>query len=139
MQKSPNVAMLAVVMKHTHHHRGAGCSMTPEIRCVSQLKLRRFNTSGTRAICRSASWTSSAVVDAPSILYGTQACGLCAQRGYSPLPRHKTGNMPLRHTDKMSMFPVMLVSPPSLRCRHLSRQAFSDLDFEDVRDNSFAE
>src|SRR5882757_5812193 len=105
MQKRPNVAMLAVVMKQTHHHRGAGCSMTPEIRCVSQLKLRRFRTSGTCVIRCSASWTSGAVADAPSILN--------------------------RAT------PVM--SRPGLRCRHLSRQAFSDLDCEGGRDNSFAE
>src|SRR6266403_940334 len=105
MQKSPNVAALAVIAKITHHQRGAGCSMTPEIRCVSQLKLRRFNTSGTCVILRSASWTSSTVADAPSILN--------------------------RAT------PVM--SRPDLRCRRLSRQAFSDLDYEDVRDNSFAE
>src|SRR5882757_1121464 len=105
MQKSPNVAMLAVIMKHTHHHRGAGCSMTPVMRCVSQLKLRRFRTSGTCVIRRSASWTSGTVSDAPSILN--------------------------RAT------PVM--SRPDLRCRRLSRQAFSDLDYEGERDNSFAE
>src|SRR4029077_932881 len=39
----------------THHQRGAGCSTTPEMRSVSQLKLRRFKTSGALAICRSAS------------------------------------------------------------------------------------
>src|SRR6476646_10985555 len=105
MQKIPNVAMLAVIMKHTHHHRGAGCSTTPVMRCVSQLKLRRFNTSGTCAICRCSSWTSGAVADAPSILNRTT--------------------------------PVM--PRPCLRCRYLSRQAFPDLDCEDVRDNSFAE
>src|SRR6266446_2773719 len=105
MQKSPNVAALAVIAKITHHQRGAGCSTTSEMRCVSQLKLRRFRTSGTCVIRRSASWTSGAVADAPSILN--------------------------RAT------PVM--SRPGLRCRHLSRQAFSDLDFEGGRDNSFAE
>src|SRR5882757_3351047 len=97
--------MLAVIMKHTHHHRGAGCSTTPVIRCVSQLKLRRFNTSGTCAICRSASWTSGAVADAPSILNRT----------------------------------TLVMPRPGLRCRRLSRQAFSDLDYEGERDNSFAE
>src|SRR4051794_36629842 len=105
MQKRPKVAALAVIAKHTHHHRGAGCSITPEIRCVSQLKLRWFKTSGTCVIRRSAPWTSGAVADAPSILN--------------------------RAT------PVM--SRPGLRCRRLSRQAFSDLDCEGGRDNSFAE
>src|SRR6476659_3006934 len=105
MPNRPNVAMLAVVMKHTHHHRGAGCSMTPEIRCVSQLKLRRFRTSGTCVIRRSASCTSGAVADAPSIL----------NRATPVMPR------------------------PGLQCRRLSRQAFSDLDYEGERDNSFEE
>ena len=38
----------------THHQRGARSSTTPEIRSVSQLKLRRFKTSGTRASGRSS-------------------------------------------------------------------------------------
>src|SRR3954468_20180602 len=105
MQKRPKVAALAVTAKHTHHQRGAGCSITPEMRSVSQLKLRRFNTSGTWTIRRSASWTSGAVADAPSILNRA----------------------------------TPVISRPDLRCRHLSRQAFSDLDSEDVRDNSSAE
>src|SRR5215469_5902245 len=68
MQKMPKVAALAVMAKITHHQRGAGCSTTSEMRCVSQLKLRRFRTRGTCAIRRSTSWTSGAVADAPSIL-----------------------------------------------------------------------
>src|SRR6266702_8468478 len=52
-QKSPKVAALAVIVKATHHQRGAGCSMTPEMRSVNQLKLRLFKTSGTR-------WTEAA-------------------------------------------------------------------------------
>src|SRR5215216_3862665 len=67
IQKRPKVAILAVTAKHTHHQRGAGCSATPEMRCVSQLKLRRFKTSGTCVIRRSASCTSGAVAAAPSI------------------------------------------------------------------------
>src|SRR5881409_1563315 len=105
MQKSPKVAVLAVMVKATHHQRGAGCSTTSEMRSVSQLKLRRFNTSGTCAIRRSASWTSGAAADAPSIL----------NRATPVISRH------------------------GLRSRHLSRQAFSDLDCEGERDNSFAE
>jgi hypothetical protein len=35
------------MVKATHHQRGAGFSTTPEIRSVSQLKLRLFKTSGT--------------------------------------------------------------------------------------------
>src|SRR5438128_6052199 len=53
MQKSPKVAALAVMVKATHHQRGAGCSTTPEMRSVNQLKLRLFKTSGTR-------WTEAA-------------------------------------------------------------------------------
>src|SRR5262249_39953018 len=69
MQKRPKVAALAVMVKITHHHRGAGCSTTSEMRCVSQLKLRRFKTSGTCAIRRSASWTcSGAAAGAPSMI-----------------------------------------------------------------------
>src|ERR1700730_10200366 len=41
--------MLPVIVNVTHHQRGARCSTTPEIRSVSQLKLRLFRTSGTRA------------------------------------------------------------------------------------------
>src|SRR5437764_12423823 len=37
------------MVKATHHQRGAGFSTTPEIRSVSQLKLRLFKTSGIRA------------------------------------------------------------------------------------------
>src|SRR6266478_4556967 len=105
MQKRPKVAALAVMAKHTHHHRGEGCSTTPEMRSVSQSKLRRFRTSGTCAIRRSATWTSGAAAGAPSILD-------CAT-------------------------PVM--SRHGSRSRHLSRQAFPDLDCEGGRDNSFAE
>src|SRR5262249_30475556 len=68
MQKSPNVAALEVMVNATHHHRGAGCSTTPEIRSVSQLKLRRFKTSGTCAIRRSACLTSSDAIGAASIM-----------------------------------------------------------------------
>src|SRR6185437_8730568 len=69
MQKSPKVAMLEVVAKATHHQRGAGCSTTPEMRSVSQLKLRRLSTSGTCAIRCSASLTASgAAAGAPSMI-----------------------------------------------------------------------
>src|SRR5437763_9060688 len=104
MQKMPKVAALAVMAKITHHHRGARCSTTSEIRCVSQLKLRRFRTSGTWAIRRFASWISDAA-GAPFIF----------NRATPVIP------------------------PPGLRCRHLWRLAFLDLDCEDGPDNSFAE
>src|SRR5205823_15073524 len=68
MQKSPNVAALAVMVNATHHQRGAGCSTTPEMRSVSQLKLRRFNTSGTRVIRLSASLIGPVAVGAASII-----------------------------------------------------------------------
>src|SRR5438874_11751212 len=67
MQKSPKVAALEVIVNVTHHHRGAGCSTTPEMRSVNQLKLRRCNTSGIRAsgcctaVDASASMISGAV------------------------------------------------------------------------------
>ena len=67
MQKSPKVAALPVIVNATHHQRGAGCSTTPEMRSVSQLKLRRCRTSGTRAICRSASLIVSGAVGAASM------------------------------------------------------------------------
>src|SRR5438876_9901080 len=70
MQKSPKVAALAVIVNATHHQRGAVCSTTAEMRSVSQLKLRRFNTSGTCAIRRSACLiVSDATVGAASIIY----------------------------------------------------------------------
>src|SRR5438094_9274235 len=70
MQKSPKVAVLAVMAKATHHQRGAGCYTTPEIRPVNQLKLRRCSTSGTRVSCSASSIVSGAV-GAPSIPYVT--------------------------------------------------------------------
>jgi hypothetical protein len=56
------MAIDPVMVKQTHHQRGAGCSTTPEIRSVSQLKLRRCKTSGTRA--------SGLAVASPSIASG---------------------------------------------------------------------
>src|SRR5947208_10139975 len=83
MQKSPNVAAVAVMVKATHHQRGAGCSTTPEIRSVSQLKLRRFRTSGMRAICRSASLISGAACVA-SIKTMEHRPVACAPKGDVP-------------------------------------------------------
>src|SRR4029077_11633684 len=117
MQKSPKVAMLAVMVKATHHHRGGGCSTTPEIRSVSQLKLRRCRTSGTRAICCSASSIISGDVDAPSMLYGRSTCGL------------RAGEM------SMFLFLIPAISPQNLRSRCFPRQAFLGLDCECARDN----
>src|SRR5205814_8832396 len=67
----------------------------------------------------------------------------------------RSGLTPAEHAQfavqPLEPFPVLLLvlrsynratrvtSLPGLRCRHLSRQAFSDSDSEDVRDNSFAE
>src|SRR5512146_2840703 len=50
----------------THHQRGAGCSTTPAIRSVIQLKFRLFRTSGTRASGRSGEVEAS-----PSMMSGT--------------------------------------------------------------------
>ena len=74
MQKSPNVAALEVIVNATHHHRGAGCSTTPEMRSVSQLKLRRFKTSGARVISRSASLTVPGAAGAASIIKSFRKC-----------------------------------------------------------------
>src|SRR6266536_3244533 len=84
MQKSPNVAVLAVMVKTTHHQRGAGCSTTSEMRSVSQLKLRRFSTSGTRVISCSASLMVSGTVGAASM--SDSKMGNFCQHG--PLVRH---------------------------------------------------
>src|SRR5882724_3128022 len=61
------------MVKVTHHQRGAGCSTTPEILSVSQLKLRLFSTNGTRASGRSTEAAASlsitsGAVGAPSIV-----------------------------------------------------------------------
>src|SRR5438876_4957470 len=53
------------MVKQTHHQRGAGFSTTPEIRSVSQLKLRRFKTRGGRA-----SGCSTEVAASPLITSG---------------------------------------------------------------------
>src|SRR4029077_12701105 len=60
----------------THHQRGAGCSTTPEMRSVSQLKLRRFKTSGALAICRSPSLISGAAGTASMIKSPIANCQL---------------------------------------------------------------
>src|SRR5947209_7405399 len=66
-------ATIADTANTTHHQRGVGSSITPEMRCVIQPKLRLLRTSGTRASGRSTEAeaspriTSGAVV-APSTL-----------------------------------------------------------------------
>src|SRR2546430_17408510 len=88
MQKSPKIAMLEVMAKATHHQRGAGCSTTPEIRSVNQLKLRRCSTSGTRVSRCSASLIVSGAVGAPSMLMedrpaaGAQTKCLCSYSSF---------------------------------------------------------
>ena len=63
-----------VIENETHHQRGVGPSTAPAMRLVTQSKLRRFRTSGTRASGRateaeaSPAITSAAVVGAPSII-----------------------------------------------------------------------
>src|SRR4029453_2733207 len=117
MQKSPKVAMLEVMANATHHQRGAGCSTTPEIRSVNQLKLRRCSTSGTRVSCCSGSLIVSGAVGAPSMLYGRSICGLRA--------------------DKMSMFLFLIpaISVQNLRPQCFPRRASSGLDCECARGN----
>src|SRR6267143_92533 len=117
MQKRPEVAMLEVMAKATHHQRGAVCSTTPDIRSGNQLKLRRCSTSGTRVSCCSASLIVSGAVGAPSMLYGRSTCG--------------------RRTDKMSMFLFLIpaISLQNLRPQCFARQASSGSDCECARDN----
>src|SRR5436305_10249697 len=73
MQKRPMPASVAVQANAAHHHFGARISTAAEMRSVTQAKLRRLSTSGTRASGRSteveasSAITSGAVV-APSIL-----------------------------------------------------------------------
>src|SRR5437660_5669823 len=92
MQKSPKVAMLEVMAKATHHQRGAGCSTTPEIRSVNQLKLRRCKTSGTRVISCSASSMVCGTVGAPSILLNC---------GHSERRRRGTSHHVLGHASRI--------------------------------------
>src|SRR5206468_11706404 len=117
MQKSPKVAMLEVMAKATHHQRGAGCSTTPEIRSVNQLKLRRCSTSGTRVSSSAASLIVSGAVGTPSMLYGRSTCH--------------------RRADKMSMFLFLIpaISLQNLQPQCFPRRASSGLDCECARDN----
>src|SRR5581483_1850228 len=117
MQKSPKVATLEVMAKATHHQRGAGCSTTPEIRSVNQLKLRRCRTSGTRVMCCSAASTVSGAAGAPSILYEKSIRGL------------------RRHKMVMFLWFIPAISPQNLRPQYFPRRASSGLDCECAPDN----
>src|SRR5438105_10450672 len=55
-------AIIVATANATHHHRGARPSTAPAIRSVSQLKLRLFNTSGTRASGRSTEVDASPAI-----------------------------------------------------------------------------
>ena len=72
MQVKPQTAIAEVMAKATHHQRGVGFSTAPEMRLVTQSKLRLFRTSGTRAsggvtaVEASPLITSGAVIE-PSI------------------------------------------------------------------------
>src|SRR5438477_12597903 len=66
MQNKPIEAMTEVTVNTTHHHRGAGCSTTPEILSVIQLKFRWFRSNGTRASGRSTEAEAS-----PTMMSGT--------------------------------------------------------------------
>src|SRR5438067_4266901 len=54
--------MVAVMAKVIHHHFGARFSTAPEIRSVSQAKLRRFKTNGCRANGRSTAVEASSSI-----------------------------------------------------------------------------
>src|SRR5437667_10710655 len=81
------MAIVPVIVKVTHHQRGAGFSTTPEIRSVSQLKLRLFNTSGTRARGR-----STVIAASPLILSGAVGAAAMFKLPIAncQLPIHKT-------------------------------------------------
>src|SRR5436305_15009684 len=73
MQNRPMPASAAVQANAIHHHFGARSSTAAEMRSVTQAKLRRLSTSGTRASGRSTEVeASSAIISgavvAPSIL-----------------------------------------------------------------------
>src|SRR5262245_40660342 len=73
MQRRPKAAIPEVIANVTHHQRGVGFSTAPEMRLVTQSKLRLLRTSGIRASGTSTeeeaspAITSGAVVGAPSI------------------------------------------------------------------------
>src|SRR2546423_9460128 len=67
MQNKPNIAIEPVIVKQTHHQRGARSSTTPEMRSVIQLKLRRFNTSGVRASGRPTDELASPLITSGAV------------------------------------------------------------------------
>src|SRR5690349_10052543 len=67
MQSRPKSARADVVAKATHHHRGVGFSTAPEIRLVTQSKLRLFRTSGTRASGRSTDDEASPAITSGAV------------------------------------------------------------------------
>src|SRR5690348_11896453 len=117
MQVRPKAASAEVMANATHHQRGVGFSTAPEMRFVTQSKLRLFRTSGPRASGgateaeASPAITSGAVVGAPSIpgyLPGcyappaaarTAAAGSRAPRAHAPAP-----GSPLRAPDSRPRF-----------------------------------
>src|SRR5689334_786118 len=67
MQNNPIIAIDAVIVKQTHHQRGARSSTTPEMRSVIQLKLRRFSTNGTRASGRATLEDASPLITSGAV------------------------------------------------------------------------
>src|SRR2546430_11667836 len=113
MQNKPNIATEPVIVKQTHHQRGARSSTTPEMRSVIQLKLRRFNTSGLRRSGR-----STAVEASLSITSG--AVGVSFIGG------------------QIDIIVTLSLFPPSKPRQSSLRPAYSDSDCGRGRDNSCA-
>src|SRR5215211_565314 len=81
-------AIIALTTNETHHQRGAGPSITPEMRSVIQLKFRLFRTSGTReSLCsiegEASPWSTSGAVVAP-FMSSLRASSIC-----HPEPRRR--------------------------------------------------
>src|SRR5690348_2578207 len=96
MQNRPTEAIAAVIVNATHHQRGEGCSTTPAIRSVIQLKFRRFNTSGTRASGRSGEEDAS-----PRMMSGTvDPASICL--GVDELHKTKDAHAPGFHCTHLS-------------------------------------
>src|SRR4051794_12747391 len=117
MHSKPKSARPDVVANATHHQRGVGFSTAPEIRLVTQSKLRLLSTNGTRASGRSTDDEAS-----PAITSGAVA----APSIYDSLPNDAFRT------------PVAIITRLLRYSQPQSRQhpASLDSDYECARDNS---
>src|SRR4029453_13900041 len=68
MQERPKAAIAEVIAKAPHHQRGVGFSTAPEMRLVTQSKLRLFRTSGTRASGGATSVEASPLITSGAVI-----------------------------------------------------------------------